>query len=230
MSVIRNFLRNEKIMFLAKVTPFLNLKIANYYIAHPNLKRDSPIINFKIYLLSLQYLRWDYFWLGRHFQIWILSLLSYWDINQKSDRLKVQFWTLEHKLQSFNPPPQKLQKEIDSRSVPVLHMFLRFQIAITLVRKVGTILFISFWQLTFLSIRNNKNVKINLDHPTLLVVINLQFGHLLFLIIRNQLYYQPFQIMQFYEVLLPRVKALCADGCMLPLINIIHSCFKQVNC
>ena len=118
MSVIRNFLRNEKIMFLAKVTPFLNLKIANYYIAHPNLKRDSPIINFKIYLLSLQYLRWDYFWLGRHFQIWILSLLSYWDINQKSDRLKVQFWTLEHKLQSFNPPPQKLQKEIDSRSVP----------------------------------------------------------------------------------------------------------------
>ena len=36
-------------MFLAKVTPFLNLKIANYYIAHPNLKRDSPIINYSIW-------------------------------------------------------------------------------------------------------------------------------------------------------------------------------------
>ena len=30
-------------------------------------------------------------------------------------------------------------------------------------------------------------------------------------------------------MLLPQVKALCAQGCMVPIIDLIHSCLKQVK-
>lgn len=35
------------------------------------------------------------------------------------------------------------------------------------------------------------------------------------------------QVIEYFKVLLPQVKALCAQGCMVPIIDLIHSCLKQ---
>ena len=56
MPATRNFLQNEEILFLAKVITISNPKNTYNYIARMNFNRDSPKINFKIYLL-LQILR-----------------------------------------------------------------------------------------------------------------------------------------------------------------------------
>lgn len=34
------------------------------------------------------------------------------------------------------------------------------------------------------------------------------------------------QVIQYFKTLLPQIKALCADGCMVPIIELIHSCLK----
>ena len=34
------------------------------------------------------------------------------------------------------------------------------------------------------------------------------------------------QVLEFFKVLLPKLKTLCKEGCMLPIIDIIHSCLK----
>ena len=51
-----NIFRNEKILFLPEVVAFWNLENTYNYIARVNFYRDSPKINFKIYL-HLQF--WD---------------------------------------------------------------------------------------------------------------------------------------------------------------------------
>ena len=48
---INNFFLNEKILFLARVIAFLNLKNTYNYIVHANFNRDFLKMNFKIYLL-----------------------------------------------------------------------------------------------------------------------------------------------------------------------------------
>ena len=52
----RNFFRNEKILFLAKVIALSNFENKYNYIVRANFDRDSPKINYKIYLL-LQFLK-----------------------------------------------------------------------------------------------------------------------------------------------------------------------------
>ena len=51
MAVTRNFFRNGKILFLAKVIEFSNHENTYNYIARTNFNRDSPKINFINYLL-----------------------------------------------------------------------------------------------------------------------------------------------------------------------------------
>ena len=60
LAATRNFLRKKKILFLPKVIALFKarkyLYIIHNQIAHVNFNRDSPKINFKIYLL-LQFFR-----------------------------------------------------------------------------------------------------------------------------------------------------------------------------
>ena len=45
----KNFLQNEKVLFLVKVIAFLNLENTGNYSTCANLNRNFPKINFKIY-------------------------------------------------------------------------------------------------------------------------------------------------------------------------------------
>ena len=50
MLATRNFLQNEKLLFLAKVIALSNLENTANYSTSANFNRNSPKINFKIYL------------------------------------------------------------------------------------------------------------------------------------------------------------------------------------
>ena len=67
MAATKNFFRNEKILFLAKVIEFSNREntynYKNNYIARANFNHDSPKMNFRIYLL-LQCLKLGSYVLG----------------------------------------------------------------------------------------------------------------------------------------------------------------------
>ena len=52
MSATRNFIQDGKILFLAKVIAFSNPENTYNYIACANFNRESPKINFKIYILQ----------------------------------------------------------------------------------------------------------------------------------------------------------------------------------
>ena len=51
MAATRNFFKNEKILFLAKVIEFSNHEYTNNYIVRANFNHDFPKINFKFYLI-----------------------------------------------------------------------------------------------------------------------------------------------------------------------------------
>ena len=94
----RNFFRNEKILFLAKIIAFLNLKNTYNYIAHANFNRDSPKMIFKIYLLS-RFLRHNPYKITKHiitypgYKLGILTkiLSNHNSLNHHMTRAKLRY-------------------------------------------------------------------------------------------------------------------------------------------